>query len=213
MNMLNIFYGQIDKILIILSLFLAAFSLRQFLLLMGQRWVVTFSHTATLCVLPIITYVISSVISGNIALSLGMVGALSIIRFRHPVKSPFELAIYFVAVTMGIAASVALPWLGLLFVSVVGVLAALKIINYLSRSILGYEMYEVSFSEGNDMLLLEFESSDELLGIKNEQSLISFQCENGLYRYALNFSNRTELMLVANSYSNETSITKTNMRL
>lgn len=39
--MLNIFYGQIDNILIILSLFLAAFSLRQFLLLIGQRWVVT----------------------------------------------------------------------------------------------------------------------------------------------------------------------------
>ncbi len=47
--------------------------------------------------------VITKVISGNIALSLGMVGALSIVRFRHPVKSPLELALYFLLVTTGIS--------------------------------------------------------------------------------------------------------------
>ena len=31
-----------------------------------------------------------------------MVGALSIIRFRHPVKSPLELSIYFLLLTVGI---------------------------------------------------------------------------------------------------------------
>ena len=34
-----------------------------------------------------------------------MVGALSIIRFRHPVKSPLELSIYFLLLTVGISAS------------------------------------------------------------------------------------------------------------
>ena len=115
---MNILLGQLDKIIIISYLFIAAFSIRTILLLIGQRWVVTFTQTATLCTLPIITYVISTIISGNIALSLGMVGALSIVRFRHPVKSPFELAVYFLAITMGIAASVAIHWLGILFVSV-----------------------------------------------------------------------------------------------
>ena len=40
-----------------------------------------------------------------------MVGALSIVRFRNPVRSPLELSVYFGAITMGIAASVNLLWL------------------------------------------------------------------------------------------------------
>ena len=72
------------------------------LALSGQSWAKTFSNTSTYCLLPLIGFVISSVISGDIALSLGMVGALSIIRFRHPVKSPLELSIYFLLLTLGI---------------------------------------------------------------------------------------------------------------
>ena len=64
------------------------------------------SHTATLFVLPIIAFIITRVISGNIALSLGLVGALSIVRFRNPVRSPLELSVYFGAITMGIAGAV-----------------------------------------------------------------------------------------------------------
>ena len=53
------------------------------LILSGQNWAKTFSNVTTFCILPLIGLVITTVISGNIALSLGMVGALSIIRFRH----------------------------------------------------------------------------------------------------------------------------------
>ena len=51
-------------------------------------------------------YMITSVISNNIALSLGMVGALSIVRFRTPVKNPSELVIYFILITLGIVVNV-----------------------------------------------------------------------------------------------------------
>jgi len=210
---MNILLGQLDKIIIIFCLFIAAFSVRTILLLIGQRWVVTFTQTATLCTLPIITYVISTIISGNIALSLGMVGALSIVRFRHPVKSPFELAVYFLAITMGIAASVAIHWLGILFVSVLGVLITLKSLNYISRNFFGYEMFEISFSEGNDMLLLELESSEELAGLELNANLISLQRDEKSFRYGLNFNKRVELMKVAETYSNHPSIIKSNLRL
>tara|TARA_B100000214_G_scaffold352444_1_gene307681 strand:- start:462 stop:965 length:504 start_codon:yes stop_codon:yes gene_type:complete len=56
--------------------------------------------------LPAVGFVITSVISGNIALSLGMVGALSIVRFRSPIKNPYELVSYFYLITVGIATSV-----------------------------------------------------------------------------------------------------------
>ena len=55
-------------------------------------------------VLPVIGYTITTVIGTNLALSLGMIGALSIIRFRTPVRSSYELIIYFLLLTVGIAA-------------------------------------------------------------------------------------------------------------
>ena len=56
-----------------------------------QKWATTYHHTMTYILLPPITMVITTLIAGNIALSLGMIGALSIVRFRNPVKNPFEL--------------------------------------------------------------------------------------------------------------------------
>lgn len=57
-------------------------------------------------VLPILGCVIVTVIGSNIALSLGMIGALSIVRFRTPVRSAYELVIYFSLLTVGISYSV-----------------------------------------------------------------------------------------------------------
>ena len=59
--------------------------------------------------LPLITFVITKVISNNIALSLGMVGALSIL-VRNPVKNSLELVILFALITIGISNSVNLKW-------------------------------------------------------------------------------------------------------
>ena len=55
-----------------------------------QKWINNFQHTITCISLPVITFVITNVISNNIALSLGMVGALSIVRFRNPVKNTLK---------------------------------------------------------------------------------------------------------------------------
>ena len=76
-------------ILLVTSGLLIRFSLTS----TGQAWARSHAQTVTFMLLPIITYVITKTISGNIALSLGMIGALSIVRFRHPVKSALELVI------------------------------------------------------------------------------------------------------------------------
>ena len=57
-------------------------------------------------VLPVVGFTITLVIGSNIALSLGMLGALSIVRFRTPVRSSYELVIYFLLLTIGIATKV-----------------------------------------------------------------------------------------------------------
>jgi uncharacterized membrane protein YhiD involved in acid resistance len=61
------------------------------------------SFAITLVIITIVTSVITVVISGNLALSLGMVGALSIIRYRTAVKDPIDIAFLFWSVAVGIA--------------------------------------------------------------------------------------------------------------
>jgi hypothetical protein len=48
------------------------------------------------------TLLVISVVKTSLALSLGLVGALSIIRFRTPIKEPEELAYLFLAIALGI---------------------------------------------------------------------------------------------------------------
>jgi hypothetical protein len=52
--------------------------------------------------LSIITFLVISVVKSSLALSLGLVGALSIIRFRTPIKNPEELIYLFMALSLGI---------------------------------------------------------------------------------------------------------------
>lgn len=56
-------------------------------------------------VLPFIlvtTILIISIVKSSLALSLGLVGALSIVRFRTPIKEPEELAYLFLAIAIGL---------------------------------------------------------------------------------------------------------------
>ena len=56
----------------------------------------------TLILLTLVTTPVGMCIGSNIALSMGMVGALSIVRFRTAVKDPLDTAYMFWALTMGI---------------------------------------------------------------------------------------------------------------
>jgi hypothetical protein len=77
-------------------------------------------------ILPIITCIITKTIYGNIALSLGMIGALSIVRFRHPVTSALELIISFDLITIGIAASVKINYAIILIALTILVIIGVK---------------------------------------------------------------------------------------
>ncbi|MEC7641588.1 MAG: DUF4956 domain-containing protein [Nitrospinota bacterium] len=48
------------------------------------------------------TTLIITIVKSSLALSLGLVGALSIVRFRTPIKEPEELAYLFMAIAMGL---------------------------------------------------------------------------------------------------------------
>lgn len=98
--------SAVDLIIIILSSILCGLVIFLMAKTAKQNWVNNNYMFITFLALPSIGSVITKVISGDIALSLGMVGALSIIRFRTPIKNPLELVVYFLLLTVGISNSV-----------------------------------------------------------------------------------------------------------
>ena len=73
---------------------------------------------ASLVILAVLTGTVMTVIGNNIALSLGMVGALSIVRFRTAVKDPLDLLYLFWSITTGITAGAGMYALGLVTAAV-----------------------------------------------------------------------------------------------
>lgn len=65
------------------------------------------SYAITIVLICMVTTMVIMVISGNLVLSLGMVGALSIVRFRSAIKDPIDIVYLFWAVGVGIANGVA----------------------------------------------------------------------------------------------------------
>lgn len=60
------------------------------------------SFGTTLLALTMITTVVILAVTSNVVLSLGMVGALSIVRFRSAIKEPLEIAFLFWSIAVGI---------------------------------------------------------------------------------------------------------------
>lgn len=65
------------------------------------------SFNISIVLICLVTTAVIMVISGNLVLSLGMVGALSIVRFRSAIKDPLDIVYMFWAVSVGIANGVA----------------------------------------------------------------------------------------------------------
>ncbi|MCA1024906.1 DUF4956 domain-containing protein [Cytobacillus kochii] len=93
---------------------------------------VIYSHTfnISLIIMTMATALIIMGISSNVLLSLGMVGALSIVRFRTPIKDPMDLVYLFWAIVAGIlcgAGFIPLVIIGSLLIGLVLVLFVNKI--------------------------------------------------------------------------------------
>ena len=162
--------------------------------LSGQKWARTFHVTAALLLLPVVSFTVSEFISGDIALSLGMVGALSIVRFRNPVKSPLELVTYFALITIGIGISVD-SWLSIQLCLVFSfVLILLSIILKLGNSY-GRNFFTSSFSEGSEVIFLEI-SLDKPIesGLLKDHFLQEMfnSTNSGVYSYRLTFEKYQE---------------------
>lgn len=90
----------------------------------------------TLSVMTILTTMITLAISSNIALSLGMVGALSIVRYRTAIKDPMDILFLFWAVGTGITVGAKLHYLAL-----VGAIIVILLFLTLNRKVISNDVY------------------------------------------------------------------------
>lgn len=201
-----------DELEPIILLVLGGIFIRFSLSYTGQAWAKSHAQTVTFMLLPIITYVITKTISGNIALSLGMIGALSIVRFRHPVKSALELVIYFALITIGIATSVRTKWAIQLIVCTILIILIVKGIQILTKKF-GKSFYSVSFSEGNVSNTLEIVSKKRIEAIEKSENLVNYLSDinSQQYIYRLNFTDKNSLDSFRNSLVDDKDIEKVNV--
>lgn len=79
----------------------------------------------TLIGLSLVTTLVIMAVTSNVVLSLGMVGALSIVRFRTAIKEPFEIVFLFWALAAGIVVGAGMIPLALIGSAIIGVLLIL----------------------------------------------------------------------------------------
>ncbi|MBE6985719.1 MAG: DUF4956 domain-containing protein [Ruminococcaceae bacterium] len=80
------------------------------------------SFGTTLIALTMITTVVILAVTSNVVLSLGMVGALSIVRFRTAIKEPLDIAFLFWSIAVGIVLAAGMIPLAVVGSVIIGVI-------------------------------------------------------------------------------------------
>ena len=96
---------EADYFLIIVSLFFCIISSFILMYVYKTKSNSLSSKIQVSAIIPLlanITFLVILIVKSSLALSLGLVGALSVIRFRTPVKEPEDLAFLFFAIALGI---------------------------------------------------------------------------------------------------------------
>jgi uncharacterized membrane protein YhiD involved in acid resistance len=124
-SVLDNFTGTISVGSMLLSL-IVAFFIGLFIIYVYRKTYtgVVYSKAFSLCILMLamVTAMIIRTISSNISLSLGMVGALSIVRFRTAVKEPVDTGFMFWGISAGIMAGAGLYVPALIASLLIGIL-------------------------------------------------------------------------------------------
>ena len=114
----------------ILVALVAALALGILIFLVYRRFYTGVIYSRTFAVgMTVLTCMVTLAISTNVVISLGMVGALSIVRFRTAVKDPMDLLYLFWAITTGITSGAGMYVLALIAAAIM----ILMIILFYSR--------------------------------------------------------------------------------
>lgn len=135
----------------------------------GPSYSVTFVNSLVL--LSIISAIIIMVIGNNIARAFGLVGAMSIIRFRTAIRDTMDLVFIFLSLALGMASGVGLNMVALLGTGLAGfVVIALTFTNFGAPRKRHFLLQIMHFSaENNDITapLRRYCNTLKLVSIKN----------------------------------------------
>ena len=130
-----------------------------------------------------------------------MVGALSIVRFRTPIKNPTELVYYFMLITLGIVLNVnrnfAVNLVLYLFVLSILIILALKIIGYFDR------FSNLSFT--SDFHYLNIKTTAEFKEVYDNY-LIHFSYDGTHYLYTFRSKVKNDIVKLKDSFNDSTII-------
>lgn len=117
---------QIDLTIFLISLITVAFLsflIQQFYIRFSSTLSNRFGFSKIFIILGVTTCIVIMIVKNSLALSLGLVGALSIVRFRAAIKEPEELVYLFLIIAAGLGCGA-----GQLQITIVGVIFSLIII-------------------------------------------------------------------------------------
>ncbi|WP_246354187.1 DUF4956 domain-containing protein [Paenibacillus phytohabitans] len=186
---------RISKILITLGV---AFLIGFFIYILYKRVfsgvLYSKSFNVSLMGMTMITATVIIAINSNLVLSLGMVGALSIVRFRTPIKDPTDLIFLFWAAVAGIVTGAGFFTLAIIGSIIIGLILFLfikrssietpyllvincdsddserEIHSHLTKSVKRYNMKQKTVTAGNIELTLELRLDDKEGGFVNTVS-------------------------------------------
>ena len=148
----------------------------------GVAYMKTFSLAIIL--LCMVTSLVIRTINSNLSLSLGMVGALSIVRFRAAVKDPVDIVYMFWAIAAGIMAGAGLYFATLLACLIIG-------ISY-------FVCFTYQTKKTNRALLViktYSANADEIFNIMNKSTGAKLKTEsykNGVVEFTYELANRSQ---------------------
>jgi len=126
------------------------------------------SYAVTIVLISLVTTMVIMVISGNLVLSLGMVGALSIVRFRAAIKDPIDIVYIFWAVGVGIANGVA--YFSVSFVSSIFIGICLLLAKKINSRPISNLIILTCNHEASERVIAEVQSITKKMNLRSQTS-------------------------------------------
>lgn len=164
--------------------------------------------------LPTMVLLVTKVIATNLYLSLGMIGALSIVRYRTPVKSQYELTFYFALICLGIIIGVNVGYAFLAYMFLIISPILYQIINNVFIKLKFEKVPDTDIEECNLNILVENENLNDFInkyGIKRYIKRIDSSAENNRISINLNLENMNSALALKEQLDNNNNIKSINV--
>ena len=147
----NISISLNNFIINLIATLILCFALRQLYIKFSSSLSNKDEFSKNFIILGITTCIVITIVKSSLALSLGLVGALSIVRFRAAIKEPEELVYLFLVISIGLGNGA-----GQTKITLVGSLVAFLIIIFFSKikikkSLTNLESTQISITINNEM--------------------------------------------------------------